>query len=152
MNALENRLFAFMARWNNNRIWRKISRNSRESFAKFLNGIYSTLSSCGFIAFIVFTTKDLNPAGVLIMESCLFASKSILTDWKCLKEAAVNFWQTADFVKAFLEIEEREIGLVECASNSKEIAIKIEKGQFYWPYVSEIVGKTKKHSEVLSRC
>lgn len=86
------------------------------------------------------------------MESCLQSAERLFYSWTELKSNIISFWSTADFVKLFLEIEEREIGLVECPPSSKDVAVQIQKGQFYWPYVSEIVGKTKKHSEVLSRC
>ena len=151
MNALENRLFALLMRWEITRKWWQVGNNIKKSIQDFLSRFYSTLTSCMFVGMLIYTTQELTPATVILMDKCLDVSRRILRNYKSLKEDISEFWQTPKMVKLYLEIEEREISQVECQISNRENAIEIQKGQFYWPQVIDTVTKPKRISDILLR-
>ena len=77
MKALENRLFAFMVRWDITKKWWMIQSTSKQVLVGLFYKLCSTVAKCSFIALVIFTIKDLNPAAVLIMESCLQSAERL---------------------------------------------------------------------------
>jgi len=151
MNGFENRLFALMMKWDLIRRWWEAESKVEEALMDIQKKFVSILTTCAFVGFVVFYQNDLTPTLVLVMERLTSETKWIIRDWSHYRLSILKFWHSVNFMKTFIEIDDQEIKLISTSPSSPEYAVEIKNGQFFWPSVSESVGKSKKYSEVLSR-